>query len=114
MHVVNDVKKTSSKGHKPPFHCSKCGACCLTAGETAGFEELVDESGLCKLFDREKHLCTIYAERPLLCNVEATYDVYLSDKMSWEEYLQESYKSCRELRKRHGIPEPKGAGLKPE
>ena len=102
MHVV----ETKPKKNKPEFHCSQCGACCMSVEGVEGFEELTADDGSCKLFDKETHLCTIYDERPLLCRVDEAFDAYYASSMSWEEYLDANYKSCKELREALGIPEP--------
>lgn len=41
-------------------------------------------------------------QRPLLCRVDACYQVFFKDLMSYEDYLQRNYESCRELKKLRG------------
>ena len=81
---------------KSVFKCNKCGACCRTVGliEEAKFLDRGD--GTCKYLDKN-NLCMIYDFRPEICRVDKMYKRY-KDKMTWDEYLKQTYDSCEALR----------------
>lgn len=59
------------------FKCSKCGACCILAGEilknVTNFPYSFDKDGKCEMYDPVKG-CKVYKNRPDVCNVEKMYD----------------------------------------
>ena len=104
MHIVE------SKPTRPKFECKKCGACCRSLAGFEGFEELDRGDGVCVNFDEKTNLCLIYDKRPLLCRVDKIYDEMFADRMTYEDYLNLNYDSCKVLRQARGIPEPEEPG----
>lgn len=79
------------------FVCDKCGKCCQNLGRSLLYSELDDGTGACKYYDHKTHLCTIYHERPAKCNIKEAY-TYFRNQISYQDYLDENYKICKELK----------------
>lgn len=77
------------------FECDKCGLCCLGLDRSELMADLHNGDGICKNLDLDTMLCRIYEERPIFCNVEKYYDLYLTDKMDREDFMQKNYEACK-------------------
>ena len=82
------------------FQCDQCVQCCRNLQRSELYKDLHDGSGVCRYL--KGNLYSIYEQRPLLCRVDACYQVFFKDLMSYEDYLQRNYESCRELKKLRG------------
>ncbi len=80
------------------FDCDMCGECCRSIGGNELFSELDNGEGVCKYLNGNK--CSIYQERPLLCRVDDFYDMYLSGKMSRDDYYRQNHAACEILKNR--------------
>lgn len=80
------------------FDCDMCGECCRNIGGNELLAELDSGNGVCKYLNGNK--CSIYQERPMLCRVDDFYDMYLSDKMSRDDYYRQNHKACEILKNR--------------
>ena len=83
------------------FNCDMCGECCRNLQYSDIYKDLDSGNGVCRYLDG--NLCSIYNERPLKCRDDDCYDKFFADKMTREEYYQENYKMCEELKKRREI-----------
>lgn len=82
---------------REPFPCNACGECCRRVNQSKQTAFLDRGDGTCRYFDETSKLCTIYQERPLVCRVEDYYVVYLSNKITWQEFVQLNIKICRQF-----------------
>ena len=82
--------------NRKEFICTKCGACCRNIGyvEEAAFLDRGD--GVCKYLDEKTNLCIIHDFRPDICRMDKMYKRY-KNKMTWDEYVELNYKSCKYL-----------------
>ena len=78
------------------FRCDKCGQCCRHLDRSPLYRELHNGDGVCRYL--KGNLCSIYENRPLLCRVDDSYQAFFKDKLSYEEYLQLNYESCKILK----------------
>lgn len=80
------------------FKCNKCGECCRNLNKSPIYKDLHCGDGVCRhLVGNE---CSIYEERPIICRIDESYELFFRDKMSYEDYLQLTYKCCEILKKR--------------
>lgn len=79
------------------FPCTACGKCCRNVGLSKQTDFLDRGDSICKYFNEYTNLCTIYDQRPLVCRVEDYYDVFLSDKYEWNEFVDINLKICESL-----------------
>lgn len=84
------------------FKCDCCGFCCRSLALSSIYQRLDRGDGVCKYFDERLSLCTIYDDRPIECNVDLMYEVYLSKMISRDEYYEQNYRICNELKKKFG------------
>ena len=85
-HIKNNMK----------FPCTKCGACCMKAGEL-GFMP-AKEDGSCIHLNKD-NMCDIYDERPDICSIEKTYYMHrmqgiIHNDMTKEDYYKASALIC--------------------
>lgn len=84
-----------------PFPCTACGQCCRNVYLSALTEYLSRGDGVCRFLDENSNLCSIYEERPLVCNVSKYFEMYLKDKISWDDYLKQNLSVCQILQVTH-------------
>lgn len=82
---------------KHAFPCNGCGKCCRQVSNSEETAWLDRGDSVCKHFDEAANLCTIYENRPLVCRVEVYYDRYLTDRFSWDQFVQINLEICRSL-----------------
>ncbi len=82
---------------KSPFPCNGCGKCCRKVSNSPQTKWLDRGDSVCRHFDEDLNVCTIYEVRPLVCRVEDYYDSYLSDKISWSEFVKLNMEICLRL-----------------
>ena len=80
------------------FNCDKCGECCRNLKMSDIYSDLDRGDGICKYLDG--NLCSIYDKRPLKCRIDESYNEFFKDSMSLDEFYEENYKICKELKKR--------------
>ena len=80
------------------FKCDKCGQCCKNLKLSNLYLDLDRGDGICKYLEND--LCSIYDKRPLKCRIDECYDLYFSKIMTLDEYYEENYKVCKELKKK--------------
>lgn len=80
------------------FDCKKCGVCCTKLFLNDIYHELDRGDGTCIYFDDKSRLCQIYSSRPIICNVIEFYNVYLSGKIQFDDYLKFNFENCEKLR----------------
>lgn len=80
------------------FECDKCGECCRNLQMSDIYKDLDSGDGTCKYL--KGNLCSIYENRPLKCRVDESYDCYFSEDMTREEFYEQNYKVCKELKQR--------------
>lgn len=78
------------------FYCSQCGICCRNLPKIPPFKEFHDGDGICKYLSENK--CSIYEKRPSLCRVDESYHLF-EHIISYQEYLEVNYISCKILQK---------------
>lgn len=83
------------------FQCDKCGLCCRSLSGIDLFKDLDRGDGICIHFDEKTNLCKIYDSRPLFCRVDECYVQFFSTVMTREEYENENYTACIELKHRY-------------
>lgn len=76
------------------FPCTSCGKCCRNVSLSKQTAFLDRGDSICRYFNEDTNLCTIYNQRPLVCRVEDYYDVFLSDKYDWDEFVEINLKAC--------------------
>ncbi len=87
------------------FPCARCSACCRQIGLSELGREMALPNGICKFLNQDTNLCTKYESRPIFCNVDKYYDLYLINVLSREEYYRQNLESCKQLRRKLGLPE---------
>ncbi|HGG9561545.1 TPA: YkgJ family cysteine cluster protein [Neisseria meningitidis] len=80
-----------------PFPRSACGLCCQKVNLSEQTIYLDRGDGTCRHFDDSTRLCTIYETRPLVCRVEDYYHHYLSEQMSWQDFIQINIEVCKQF-----------------
>ncbi|NEN75009.1 YkgJ family cysteine cluster protein [Pelistega sp. NLN82] len=80
-----------------PFPCTACGKCCRHVGKSEQTAFLDRGDGICQFLDEVSNLCTIYEDRPLVCRVEDYYRAYLTDKISWDDFVKDNLAICEKL-----------------
>ena len=96
------------KGAEPSnriFPCTACGACCRNLSHSPLYASLDRGDGICRHFDTSTNLCRIYEIRPKICRVTEMFEAF-EDRLTWEEYVDLNWQSCRELRARTHTSEP--------
>lgn len=78
------------------FSCDKCGECCRNLDKSPVYDDLHNGNGVCRYL--QGNMCSIYNERPLVCRIDESYEVFFKDEMSYEDYLQLTYKCCEILK----------------
>ncbi len=81
------------------FPCTACGACCRNLSHSPLYASLDRGDGICRHFDTGTNLCRIYEIRPKICRVTEMFEAF-EDRLTWEEYVDLNWQSCRELRAR--------------
>ena len=82
------------------FQCNKCGVCCRNLHKSEIYRKFHDGNGICRYLKGNE--CSIYENRPLICRVDECYEIFYKDKMSYDEYLQLTYKCCEILKNKKG------------
>ena len=82
------------------FKCDKCGLCCKNLKNNNIYSYLDRGDGVCYYFDEITNLCKIYDNRPIICNVEKAYNVFFSNRMSYEEYIKLNTEACKKIKNR--------------
>ena len=77
------------------FLCSKCGACCASAGKMNGakYGLPIKEDGSCA--NLVGNICSIYDDRPDICRVDKMN--FNNHEMTKKEYFIKSTKACHKL-----------------
>lgn len=78
------------------FKCDKCGECCRNLHKSPLYKDLHDGDGVCRYLKGNE--CSIYENRPLICRIDDSYEVFFKQELSYEEYLQLNYESCKILK----------------
>lgn len=78
------------------FKCDKCGECCRNLQMSEVYKKLHNGDGVCVYLNG--NLCSIYEDRPLICRVDEYYNIFLKDKISYEEYIDMNYYFCNQLK----------------
>jgi len=79
------------------FKCDRCGQCCRNLHKSSIYDDLHNGDGICRFLKGNE--CSIYETRPLVCRVDESYDVFFKDTLSYEEYIQLNYESCKILKR---------------
>ena len=85
-----------SEAQTQPFPCNSCGQCCRRVALSIQTAYLDRGDGVCRHFDEPTSLCSIYEERPLICRVEDYYKAYLSEQISWTQFVQINVEICQQ------------------
>lgn len=80
-----------------PFPCTACGLCCQKVHLSEQTAWLNRGDGVCQHYDELTKLCSIYENRPLVCRVEDYYQVYLLDKIKWQDFVQLNVVICKQF-----------------
>lgn len=83
---------------RSPFPCDACGECCRHVNRSEQTVFLDRGDGTCRHFDELSRLCNIYDTRPLVCRVEDYYAKYLSQIVSWHDFVQINMTICYDLK----------------
>ena len=78
------------------FKCDKCGEFCRNLHKSPLYKDLHDGDGVCRYLKGNE--CSIYENRPLICRIDDSYEVFFKQELSYEEYLQLNYESCKILK----------------
>ena len=78
------------------FPCTKCGACCMKAGEL-GFMPSKEDGSCIHL--NEDNICDIYDTRPDICRIEKMYYKYkiqgvIENNMTKKDYYNAAAEIC--------------------
>lgn len=79
------------------FPCNKCGACCRNIRNSELTIYLDRGDGICKFYHDETKLCSNYGNRPAICRISLYYQENLSNKMSWDNYVDINLEACKSL-----------------
>lgn len=80
-----------------PFPCNSCGKCCRRVNLSELTVYLDRRDGVCHNFDESSNLCNIYNDRPLVCKVEDYYTTYLTEQISWDDFVKLNLEICEKL-----------------
>lgn len=78
------------------FPCNACGQCCRRVHLSEQTIWLDRGDGVCCHFDENTHLCQIYEQRPLVCRIADYYRTYLSEHLTWEEFVKINQDICKQ------------------
>lgn len=78
------------------FICDKCGACCRNLHKSELYKNLHNGDGVCRYLQGNE--CSIYEDRPLICRIEESYELFFKSQLSYEEYIELNYESCKLLK----------------
>ena len=79
------------------FPCTACGKCCRKVGYSHQTKFLDRGDSVCMHLNEDNNLCNIYDTRPIVCRVYDYHQQYLSDKISWSDFIQINTKICLKL-----------------
>jgi len=93
----------------PAFPCNQCGLCCQHIEGIEALHHLDNGHGRC--IHLQDGRCVIYMNRPEVCRVDEMYMKYFAMEISWESFILENLKVCKQLQESHGVPEEKQVKL---
>ena len=79
------------------FPCTACGKCCRKVGYSPKTKFLDRGDSVCMYLNEDCNLCDIYDTRPIECRVYDYHQQYLSEQISWSDFIQINTQICLKL-----------------